>query len=139
MCETEATLTVYFDDPFWVGVLTRREGETLSAARIVFGAEPKDYDVYAVLLHGYGSLRFGGEVAADSRPRSQINPKRMQRVASRLTGAVGIGTKAQQALAQAREENKLERRAISRDAREAEAQRQFMLKQAKRKQKHRGH
>ena len=36
------------------------------------------------------------------------------------------------------EESKLERKAISREMKEAEKQRQFELKQQKRKEKHRG-
>ena len=44
----------------------------------------------------------------------------------------------QQALQLQREENKLERKVISREMREAEKQRQFELKQQKRKEKHRG-
>ncbi len=139
MCETEATLTVYFDDPFWVGVLTRREGHTMTAARIVFGAEPKDYEVYERLLRCYGTLRFGGKVAVDSNAAVRMNPKRMQREASRLMENTGAGTKAQQALAQAREETKRTRLAVSREAREAEEQRKFDLRQAKRREKHRGH
>ena len=139
MCETEAMLTVYFDDPFWVGVLTRREGHTLTAARIVFGAEPKDYEVYERLLRCYGALRFGGSIAAESREAARVNPKRMQREASRLLENTGAGTKAQQALAQAREETKQTRLAVSREAREAEEQRRFDLRQAKRREKHRGH
>lgn len=39
-------LTVFFEAPFWVGMFERFEGGTLSVCRIVFGAEPKDYDVF---------------------------------------------------------------------------------------------
>ena len=35
-------LTVYFDDPFWVGVFEHIEDEKLSVCKITFGAEPKD-------------------------------------------------------------------------------------------------
>ena len=51
-------LTVVFDDPFWVGVFTRQEGGGLTAARTVFGAEPKDYEVYEYFLANWYSLRF---------------------------------------------------------------------------------
>ena len=46
MDESYVMLTVYFDDPFWVGVFERAEGGKLSAARITFGAEPKDHEVW---------------------------------------------------------------------------------------------
>ena len=67
------------------------------------------------------------------------NPKRRQRNARKQMEASGIGTKSQQALQKQYEENKTERKQLSREQREAEKQRQFELKQQKRKEKHRGH
>ena len=36
----ESKLTIYFEEPFWVGVFEELEGDKLSACRMVFGAEP---------------------------------------------------------------------------------------------------
>ena len=41
----KVTLTVYFDDPFWVGVFERVENGKLSACKVTFGAEPRDVEV----------------------------------------------------------------------------------------------
>ena len=41
----QGRLTVYFEDPFWVGVFERIENGKLSAAKVTFGAEPKEYEV----------------------------------------------------------------------------------------------
>ena len=49
-----ASLTVYFEDPFWVGVYEREEGETLTVSRMVFGAEPREGEVYELLLSRWG-------------------------------------------------------------------------------------
>ena len=38
-------LTVYFEDPFWVGIFERIDGGKLSVAKVTFGAEPKDYEI----------------------------------------------------------------------------------------------
>ena len=67
-----------------------------------------------------------------------INPKRRLREARKQSQISGIGTKSQQALQLQREENKLERKVISREMKEAEKRRQFELKQQKRKEKHKG-
>lgn len=40
-------LTVFFEDPFWVGVFERYAGGQLAVSKITFGAEPKDYEVLA--------------------------------------------------------------------------------------------
>ena len=129
-------LTVYFEDPFWVGVLERIENGTLSVCKTTFGAEPKDYEVWEFVLISYYQLKFSPSVAVNVK-REATNPKRIQRE-TRKQSAAGIGTKSQQALQRLREENKWERKTLSREQREAEKKRQFELKQEKRKQKHRG-
>ena len=42
----KASLTVFFEDPFWVGVFERIEDGKLSVCKVTFGAEPKDYEVW---------------------------------------------------------------------------------------------
>ena len=130
-------LTVYFEDPFWVGVFERIVNGKLSACKITFGAEPKDCEIWELVLQCYNKLRFSPSV--DAAPAKEIaNPKRLQREAKKQSAATGIGTKSQQALQLQKEENKLVRKAVSREQREAEKQRQFEQKQQKRKEKHRG-
>lgn len=138
MMDVSGKLTVFFDDPFWVAVYERTEGKTLAAARMVFGAEPKDYDVYAFFLKNWSRLRFSPPVSAGRDESKPVNPKRMQRAVQRQISASGTGTKAQQALKLLQEQNKTERKAQSREQREAEEQRKFELRQQKRKEKHRG-
>lgn len=130
-------LTVYFEDPFWVGVFERIENGKLSVCKVTFGAEPKDYEVWEFVLKNYYRLRFSPSVDVAVKTET-ANPKRLQREARKQTALSGIGTKSQQALQLQREESKLERKILSREQREAEKQRQFELKQQKRKEKHRG-
>ncbi len=137
MDERRNQLTVYFEDPFWVGILERIEDGTLSVCKVTFGAEPKDYEVWAFVLKYYDQLKFSPSVAVAAAKKAG-NPKRQQREARKQTAAVGIGTKAQQALQLQREEHKLTRKTVSREQREAEQARRFALRQQKRKEKHRG-
>ncbi|MBF1050175.1 YjdF family protein [Peptostreptococcus sp.] len=130
-------LTVFFDDPFWVGVFERIEENKLSVCRVVFGAEPKDYEVYDFILKNYSNLKFSSSIEVEVK-KGNANPKRLQREARKQVKQVGIGTKSQLALQQQREEMKLERKTKIRQRRELEKQRKFELKQEKRKQKHRG-
>ena len=55
------------------------------------------------------------------------------------TRTAGIGTKAQQALKLQQEQGRQARQSRARAGREAEAQRRFALRAAKRREKHRGH
>ena len=41
MDKASGKLTVYFEEPFWVGVFERIEDGKLSVAKVTFGAEPK--------------------------------------------------------------------------------------------------
>lgn len=138
MDSTQFSLTVYFDEPFWVGVFERQDGGTLSVCKITFGAEPKDYEVWEFVLKHFSKLHFSPAIEAKLRQTAD-NPKRRARNARRQTGAVGIGTKSQQALQMQREAMKTERRQISKEQREAEKLLQYERRQQKRKEKHRGH
>ena len=134
----KASLTVFFEDPFWVGVFERIEDGKLSVCKVTFGAEPKDYEVLDYILHHYYELVFSPAIETEIRQAAD-NPKRRSRNARKQLENTGIGTKSQQALQTQREERKTERRQVSREEREAEAQRRFVMKQEKKKEKRRGH
>ncbi|WP_442852456.1 YjdF family protein [Butyrivibrio sp. VCD2006] len=131
-------LTVYFDDPFWVGVFERIDNGKLSVAKVVFGAEPKDYEVQEYIIRNYYRLKFSPAVDTVVRDIKK-NPKRLQRDAKKTVQEKGIGTKSQQALKLQQEQNKLERKVKSREQKEAEELRLFELKQQKKKERHKGH
>ena len=138
MDKVSGKLTVFFEEPFWVGVFERIGDGKLSVAKVSFGAEPKDYEVYEFIVKHYCSLRFSPAVAAVVKVTKK-NPKRMQRDVKKQLQDTGIGTKSQQALKLQQEQNKQVRKLNSREQKSAEAKRLFELKQQKTKDKHRGH
>lgn len=134
----ESKLTIYFEEPFWVGAFERIDKGKLSVCKVTFGAEPTDAQVWEFVLTNYRKLQFSAPVKEEQKKKAD-NPKRRQRNARKQLEKSGIGTKSQQALQKQYEENKTKRRQLSREQKEAEKQRQFELKQQKRKEKHRGH
>lgn len=138
MDKVSGKLTVYFEEPFWIGIFERIQNGSLSVAKVTFGAEPKDYEVYDFILKHYYSLKFSVSVEAVEK-ETKRNPKRLQREAKKQLEKSGVGTKAQQALKLQQEQNKQERKNKSRKQKEAEIQRMFELKQQKKKEKHKGH
>ncbi len=138
MDKTTGSLTVFFEEPFWVGIFERVTDGKLQVCKVTFGAEPKDYEVLDFVLKHYRELKFSPAVENEIKQTAE-NPKRRQRNAKKLLQSSGIGTKSQQALQMQREEMKTERRKVSKELREAEKQRKFELKQQKQKEKHRGH
>lgn len=103
-------LTVYFEDPFWVGVFERIENGRLT--------------VCAVEIKEQKAVK---------------NPKRLQREVKKQVANIGIGTKSQQALKLLHEQNKTEQQAKSREQIREEKKRKFDLKQQKRRKNHKGH
>lgn len=139
MSIAKASLTVLFEDPFWIGLYERECNGRYEVAKITFGAEPKDYEVYAFLLENWNRLRFSPTLAAAELDDRRINPKRLQRQIRRSVENAGIGTKAQQALKLQREDRKTERQSANRERREEEKRRQFALRQEKKRRKRQGH
>ena len=138
MDKASGKLTVYFEEPFWVGIFERIEDGKLSVAKVTFGAEPKDYEVQEYIQKYYFSLKFSPTVDTVVKDIKR-NPKRMQREAKKQMQETGIGTKSQQALKLQQEQNKQERKVRSREKKEADELRMFELKQQKKREKHRGH
>ena len=138
MDKTSEKLTVYFEEPFWVGVFERVDNNKLSVCKVTFGAEPKDYEIWEFILKYYYDLKFSPVVETEIKQVAD-NPKRRSRNARKQVKNTGIGTKSQHALKLQQEESKVEHRQISKEQRDVEKQKQFELKQQKRREKHRGH
>ena len=138
MDKVSGKLTVYFEEPFWVGIFERIENSKLSVAKVTFGVEPKDYEVQEYIQKYYASLKFSPAVDTVVRDIKR-NPKSMQREAKRQMQETGIGTKSQQALKLQQEQYKQERKIKSKEKKEAEELRKFEMKQQKKREKHKGH
>ena len=133
-----ATLTIYHDGQFWVGMFECVEGGRLSVSRLVFGAEPSAEEVVRLVCDGWCDLRFTQPVEGDAAPRAHTNPKRRQREASRALSQRVPSTKAQQAIAEAREQEARSHKAELREQRERERQDRFEQRRERRRQRHRG-
>jgi hypothetical protein len=132
-------LTVFFEDAFWVGVFESTHEGGYEVSRVVFGSEPKDYEIYEFLMENFSSLSFSNPVSTGSHEEKHINPKRLQRKINRELQCSGVGTKAQEALKLQHAASKQERKQKSKAAAELEKQEKFELRQQKKKEKHKGH
>jgi hypothetical protein len=133
------TLTIFFEDPFWVGVVEWLEGDQLQAARVVFGGEPSAPEVYEFVLCEYYRLDPTAALATpEALPARRRNPKRAAREAAAARQERGPSTYAQEALKLELEQRKVERRAHRRAERDAEQARRFALARQKARERHRG-
>lgn len=139
MTRVSARLTIVFEHPFWVGIFERSYDQFIEVAKVTFGAEPKDYEVYEFILSHFHQLHFSPPIADNLSCHKKLNPKRLQRLVKKQASETGIGKKAQQALKLQQEQQKMVRKHISKQQRDAQKQKKIELKQQKRHEKHKGH
>ena len=136
---TTGSLTVLFEDPFWIGLFEVTDEEGLHVCKVTFGAEPTGQEIIEFVEKNWHKLKYSEGIETTSTLEIKKSPKRQLREARKQMVSQGIGTKSQQALKMQQERNKVERKQLSKAEREAERQRKFDLRQAKMKEKHRGH
>ncbi|MGN2338176.1 YjdF family protein [Clostridium cagae] len=133
-------LTVLFNEPFWIGVFEIEEDEYYKVSKVTFGSEPKESEIFDFVLKNYYSLKFIlQEVEDEKYLKKRENPKRVQRAIKKGVKSKGIGTKAQIAIKEQYETNKIQRKKKSKEENESEQIRKFQIKQNKKKEKHKGH
>lgn len=138
--EVSSTLTVYHDGQFWVGVIEHVERGELSVARVVFGAEPSNEEIYTWVLGHWTSLRLS-EACLPVEVRSEHmagNPKRRAREAAKAMKERGASTASQLALARERERVKNETRSSRAMRRKEAAQVRWEARQEKKRRRRRG-
>lgn len=138
MNDINVKLTVFFENPFWVGVFEHVENNFLIVSKVTFGAEPKGYEVLDYIIKNYYSLVFSPAVETKIK-KDKTNPKKAQRDVRKQMQVSDIGTKSQLALKSQHEQNKKESKVRRREEKEADELKRFLLKQYKKRKKHKGH
>lgn len=137
--EVSSTLTVYHDGQFWVGVVEHVEDGMLSVARMVFGAEPSNEEVYTWVIGHWSSLRLSAEAEPVGPRVGRLpgNPKRRAREAAKAMRQHGSSTASQLALARERERSKEESRSECAVRGREEARVRWEKRHEKRRHRHR--
>jgi hypothetical protein len=133
---------IFFEKRYWVGTFERTDTEGYAIARHIFGEEPSDQEVHDFVLDHYHELKFG-EIKEVTIQIQRMNPKRVQREVRREMERIRETTKpstfAQEYLREEIEKKKKEKKVVSGAEKKAYKDKQFALKQEKKKEKHRGH
>ena len=131
-------LTIYFEEPFWVGIFERSIDEKISVCKVVFGAEPKDNEIFGLVLNRYSKLKYSPEILYEKAFKEKVNPKRVQRDVKKQLNNKGVSTKSQQALKLQQEQNKTIRKIKTKEQKELEKEKLYSLRQQKKREKHKG-
>ena len=127
MKKISGKLTVFFENPFWVGIFEDFENDNLSVCKVTFGSEPKEYEIYDFILKKFYNLRFSNEMKSNFREKAK-NPKRRQREIKKELQSKKFLKKSEEILKLQYEENKKERKVKTKQEKELEKQRKFLLK-----------
>ncbi len=136
------TATILINGSLWMGIFERSDKDGYAVARKIFGSEPSDAEIYEFVLQNYAELKFGPPQDFQLIIK-RMNPKRVQREVRREMDRVKDSTKpsthAQDYMRQELEKNKKARKRRAKAENEAMKERQFSIRQKKKKEKHRGH
>jgi hypothetical protein len=134
------SLEVFFEDPFWVGLFTLSEGSTAQYSRVVFGGEPSDNEIYHYFLRNFSALKFSELLPVIEAKPLIKNPKRRQReVSKNLKQQTGEKKSYEVVKQQIQQTQKASRKTAQKQEKSQIEEYKTQLKQAKRKEKHRGH
>ena len=144
-----AQFTLFFDGHLWVGVYEVDDGESVRAARVVFGKEPSAAELHEfVREHGAELVRRahgavpvvekGADAGEAGGGAGKTNPKRAQRMAAKAMRERGVSTKAQEALKADMDSRGKERASARRRKQKQTADEAYARRRAKARQKHRG-
>lgn len=142
LMQIQIKVTVCLENSMWVGIFERVDAQGLAAARVIFGKEPTDPELYEWIKENYQDLNFSSPQQFKLVIKRK-NPKRMLReIKKELAKSAGEHPKeslAQEAMRLETEKLKKQKKSSSKAEKEAEEKRQFELRQAKKKEKLRGH
>lgn len=140
MNNISSKLTVLFEDPFWIGIFESESDKCYEVAKVVFGPEPTEVQLYEFINNQFYFIPFSkSNDTINILKDNIIGYKRFQRKIKKQQSQCSIGTKAQNAIKIQQESKKFERKNESKIRKELEQERLFKLKQIKKKEKHKGH
>ncbi len=136
----KGSLTVYYEDPFWVGLFEETDDDALyKCCRVVFGEEPTGPELFDFIRKRYSQLSFTSVPLEEAEERKKTNPKRLAREINRQMNEFPRLNKAYEVIRLGYEQKKDLLRKADRERREIEEEKDFRLRCEKRKKKHRGH
>ncbi|HTX71439.1 MAG TPA: YjdF family protein [Rectinemataceae bacterium] len=134
-----AIFSIFYEGPFWVGVLEVHEGERLVVGRHVFGSEPSNAELLEFMLHRFHHIpRHVSSIGAPPAIERSRGAKRAIRAARRESRRPA-STRAQAALSAALETRQAADKARRRDESAAQERIRYEKRDEKRREKRRGH
>lgn len=132
------SFSVFFEDPFWVGVFENYDNGILKVAKITFYKEPTERELQEFLIENYDKIKFFEQKDSISTTK-KMNPKRKLREAKKQMNNTYSISKSKDYISRQFELNKIDKKRNKSKEKKLLIEQKFSQKQAKRKEKHRGH
>jgi hypothetical protein len=133
-----SVFTVFFEDPFWVGVLEEDYDGSRYMGRHVFGAEPSNPELLQFYIYEFDRIS-KIKISGENVKTKSIGFKKSVHKSKQAQNKTGIGTKSQnlfqQSLQEAMEARKKEKKAEAIAGKEEK----YKKKQEKKAEKKKGH
>jgi hypothetical protein len=130
--------TLFFEDPFWIGLLVISDIDFTSYSRIVFGGEPTEIELYSYLKTHFNSLEFITNSTVIPERRTIRNPKRRQREISKTVKDRTGTKKSYDVIKNIEQQGKKKERQLK-NRRELTERQNYIVEIKKKKEKHKGH
>jgi hypothetical protein len=134
-------LKIFFNGQFWVGLIERQIDDKFYSSLYTFGKEPTENQILEFVQKDLqGIIEKQSEYAVTDEVRiKEINPKRLKRLASKEMEKNPLSTKSQEAIQKQIENDKNEKKKITKEQKEQIELYKRQKAIEKRKNKHKGH
>jgi len=95
--------TVFFEDPFWVGVLEENYNGINYMGKHIFGAEPSNSELIQFYIHEFENIK-KLKISKTNKETKKLNFKKSISKSRKTQTRIGIGTKSQNLFKMAFEE-----------------------------------
>jgi len=130
--------TIFFEDPFWVGILEENYNGINYMGRYIFGAEPSNSELLLFYIYEFEKIK-KLKVSEKNMKTKKMNYKKLLNKSKKIQNKTGVGTKSQNLFQKAFEE-KMEIEKKERKAEEIlDKEKKYKKKLEKKLEKRKGH
>lgn len=139
----EHIVSIVYDEPFWIALFESFYEGTYSVAREVIGtSEPTTSDIVMFFKRlDWQRLHYTVPIVEERQKKYEISFKKQQKLTQKTMKTSNykyVYSKAQEELKKQQEQDHKMKKASARHQREEDRKRKFEIRQAKKKQKHKG-
>jgi len=134
----EATFTIFFDDPFWVGILEENHNKANYMGKHIFGTEPSNTNLLSFYLNHFSNIE-RIEVKEETFGNKHYNYKKSLAKAKKSQKDIGVNQKSKALFQEAFEKEMTLKEREKRQEKTIDEQEKYEKRMAKKREKKKGH